>query len=64
MNTAPATPTREKAAMMRHACGGDYRAYCRGVPMGGGRAIGCLADNESRLSPSCRGALAEVRAGQ
>jgi hypothetical protein len=43
--------------LVRNACGGDFHAYCRGVGFGGGRAIGCLA----RLSPSCKGALAEAR---
>jgi len=64
MNAAPAAPPREEAAMLRRACGGDFRAYCRGVPMGGGRAIGCLEENGSRLSPSCRGALANMHAGR
>ncbi|HET6609658.1 MAG TPA: cysteine rich repeat-containing protein [Rhodopila sp.] len=64
MNTAPAASPREEAAMLRRACGGDFRAYCRGVPMGGGRAIGCLEENESRLSPSCRGALSNMHAGR
>jgi hypothetical protein len=56
----PAMAPREEAAMMRRACGADFRAYCRGVPLGGGRAMGCLAENESRLSPACKGALAEA----
>ena len=56
----PAMSKRQEVALMRRACGGDYRAYCRGVPLGGGQGIGCLAANESRLSPSCKGALAEA----
>ena len=57
----PAMSMREKAAFMRRACGGDFRTYCQGVRPGGGRALSCLAENQSRLSPSCRGALAEAR---
>jgi hypothetical protein len=52
---------REEVALMRRSCGGDYRSYCSGVQPGGGRAIACLSENEARLSPSCRGALAEAR---
>jgi hypothetical protein len=57
----PAMSMRNEAALMRHSCGGDFRAYCQGVRPGGGRAIGCLAENQARLSPSCRGALAEAQ---
>ncbi|HVY16248.1 MAG TPA: cysteine rich repeat-containing protein [Rhodopila sp.] len=55
---------RQEAGLMRRACAGDYRAYCSGVPLGGGRAIGCLSANEKRLSPSCRGAMAGMRGGR
>ena len=57
----PAMPMREQAAMMRNACGGDFRAYCRGVRMGGGRALACLADHQESLTPPCREALAAAR---
>jgi hypothetical protein len=57
----PPMAPREKMAMMRRACGGDFRAYCRGVPLGGGEAMRCLADNQSRLSPACRDVMAEGR---
>jgi hypothetical protein len=59
-NPPPAMSPREKLAMMRQSCGGDFRAYCRGVPLGGGAGMRCLADNQSRLSPACRGVLAEA----
>lgn len=57
--TAPMGP-REDAGALRRACGPDFRAYCQGVPLGGGRAIGCLKDNSARLSPSCKGALSAM----
>jgi cysteine rich repeat protein len=60
----PAMSLREEAALMRRDCGEDFRAYCSGVRLGGGRGVACLADNEQRLSPSCKGALAEARAGR
>jgi hypothetical protein len=52
---------RQQAALMRRACGEDFRAYCRGVGLGGGHAIACLSENQARLSPGCRSALAEAR---
>jgi hypothetical protein len=61
MGSPPRMSMRQEMAMMRQSCGGDYRAYCRGVQPGGGRAIACLSENEGRLSPTCKGALAEAR---
>jgi Cysteine rich repeat len=60
----PAMSPRQKAALMRRSCGADFHAYCQGVPLGGGRGLACLAANQSRLSPSCSGALAEARASR
>jgi hypothetical protein len=53
---------REKMAMMRRSCGGDFRTYCSGVPLGGGAGMRCLAENQSRLSPACKDVLAEAHA--
>jgi hypothetical protein len=60
----PAMSMREEMALMRRSCGGDFRAYCRGVQPGGGRGLACLSENQSRLSPPCRSALAEARGGR
>lgn len=60
----PPMSPRQAAVRMRMACGADFRAYCHGVPFGGGRAMDCLAANETLLSRSCRGALAEMRGGR
>ena len=60
----PQLTPREEAGLMRRSCGDDFRAYCSGVRLGGGRGLACLVENESRLSPACKGALAEARAGQ
>jgi len=57
----PAMPPREEIALMRSACAGDFRMYCRGVRLGGGRALACLADHSENLSPPCRNAMAEAR---
>jgi hypothetical protein len=58
----PEMSLRQEAALMRRACGNDFHAYCADVPMGGGRALACLSRNETRLSPTCRNAMAEARA--
>ena len=56
-----AMPPRQQIYVLRQACAADYRAYCRAVPMGGGRAIGCLMDHHESLSEGCRAALAGTR---
>jgi hypothetical protein len=62
--TMPRLPPRQEAMILRQACARDYQSLCRGVPLGGGRAIGCLERNASRLSPNCRGTLAAARQGR
>ncbi|MDI7862778.1 growth hormone receptor binding protein [Rhizobiaceae bacterium n13] len=54
---APAFSPRQELIIAREACGGDFRTYCRTVPLGGGRAIACLRENMSRLSPGCQKVL-------
>lgn len=61
---APAMSFREEARLLRGACGEDFRTWCDGVRLGGGRALACLMGNESYLSPGCKGALGEVRAAR
>lgn len=60
----PEMTPREEAALMRRACGADFRAWCRGVPLGGGRALACLAHNQAHLSPGCKTALAEAHSAR
>jgi len=50
---------REEAMLLRRSCGGDFRAYCSGVQLGGGRAAACLMQNQARLSQPCKTALDE-----
>jgi hypothetical protein len=57
---APMSP-RQEAALLRQACGFDFRRYCSGVPFGGGRVIACLKGNADRLSPRCGSALQALR---
>jgi hypothetical protein len=53
----PQMSPREALGILR-ICGPDTRAFCPGVPMGGGRLIRCLAENASSVSPACQAALA------
>lgn len=57
----PPLSPREEMALLRGACGADYRAFCHGVRPGNGRAAECLRANGQRLSPRCRTALFSVR---
>jgi hypothetical protein len=53
---------REELMVMRSACGGDVRALCAGVPVGGGRIVRCLATQAASLSPSCKEVLGQFAA--
>src|SRR6267154_1687369 len=53
---------REELFVLRSACGGDARALCAGIPVGGGRIVRCLATQAASLSPACQGVLAEFAA--
>jgi len=61
---APPMSEREKMAMLRQSCAMDYRALCRGVQPGGGRALACLQENSQSLSPRCQQALMAARSGR
>jgi hypothetical protein len=58
---APAPPkqraTAVDAAVMLRACKRDMVKHCRGVDLGGGRMLGCLAAQGKSLSFRCRTAL-------
>jgi hypothetical protein len=58
----PDLPPRARLQVLR-ACGADQRAVCGQVPMGGGRIIDCLVQNEPALTPGCKAALASARRG-
>lgn len=47
-------------ALMRQACGADYRAHCAGVRIIGGGALACLVSHGASLSPSCKGELSRL----
>jgi hypothetical protein len=47
-------------AMLGRSCGSDIQTHCKGVSLGAGRIMACLAANGAALSPQCRQALADV----
>jgi hypothetical protein len=47
---------------LREACAADVKQFCANVERGGGRIMGCLRDNEDKLSQSCKDVLAAMRA--
>jgi hypothetical protein len=53
----PVFSPREEVMIVRETCGPDFRAFCRMVPVGGGRVISCLRDNLQRVSPACHRVL-------
>jgi hypothetical protein len=53
---------REELFVLRSACGGDVRALCGGVPVGGGRVVRCLVTQAASLSPACKDVLAQFAA--
>jgi hypothetical protein len=57
----PPMSPRQELIVLRQSCAGDYRAWCGGVPLGGGRAIACLRANAASLSPQCGRALSAAR---
>ncbi len=59
----PATaqqPRLGEAILIRRFCTTDFRVLCKGVPLGQGRAIQCLANNGPALSPGCREAMTQT----
>ena len=40
---------------MKRFCTTDYQVLCKGVPIGAGRVINCLASNQPALSPELQG---------
>jgi len=60
----PRASTPRAGGGIREACGADYRALCRGIRPGGGRALSCLSEHRASLSPGCGEALGAMRQGR
>ena len=50
----------QEIAVMREACGADYRAHCADVRIIGGGALSCLVSHSASLSATCKSALGEL----
>jgi hypothetical protein len=50
----------QEIALMREACGADYRAHCAGIRIIGGGALQCLVSHASSLSQACKSELGRL----
>jgi len=57
---ASGKPTAAQTAAIRLACHSDFMANCSGVQPGGPAALQCLQSNVTKLSQTCRVAIAAV----
>jgi hypothetical protein len=48
-------------AAQQHPCSDDIAKYCKGLQPGKGSIIGCLQENENKLSDECRVRLEKSR---
>ena len=48
---------RRATGAFMSVCRADVTRFCKDVPPGGGRLLGCLQAKETSLSPECREAL-------
>jgi len=55
---APASAPAERPGQ---ACRADFREFCGGIRPGGGRAMMCLRQHATELSPGCQESLASLR---
>lgn len=55
---APRLDSPMEARLIKRFCFTDFKVLCRGVPLGQGRAVQCLAANAPALSPTCKQAMA------
>jgi outer membrane biosynthesis protein TonB len=53
-------PRLGEAMLIRRFCTMDFKVLCKGVQLGQGRAIQCLANNAAALSPGFRQAMAQT----
>ena len=53
-------PTQAERDAIRSACRSDFLTHCANVQPGGKEALECLLQNDSKLSASCKSAVAAV----
>ncbi len=59
-DAAPRPMRLGEAIVIRRYCFNDFKVLCKGVQIGQGRAVKCLADNQPSLSPGCKQAMANA----
>ena len=57
----PHLSPRQEMAVLRGSCGYDFRRFCRGVQLGGGRGLACLKAYGPSLTPQCQSALLSIK---
>lgn len=57
---APKLGGPQEARLIKQFCFTDFKVLCRGVRLGQGRALQCLAANAPALSPGCKAAMAQA----
>jgi orotidine-5'-phosphate decarboxylase len=57
---APTLSSPQEARLIKRFCFTDFKVLCRGVRLGQGRAVQCLAANAPALSPGCKAAMAQA----
>jgi len=57
----PHMSPRQEIGILRGACGYDFRRFCRGVQLGGGRGLACLKAYGPSLTPQCQSALLSMK---
>jgi outer membrane biosynthesis protein TonB len=53
-------PKLGEAILIRRFCAMDFKVLCKGVQLGQGRVVQCLASNAAALSPGCRQAMIQT----
>lgn len=51
------TQLKEKRQSLIQACKEDKKKFCANVPVGQGKVLKCLKDNESQISEACKAEL-------
>lgn len=57
---APKLDSPQEARLIKQFCFTDFKVLCKGVRLGQGRAVQCLAANAPALSPGCKAAMAQA----
>ena len=53
---------QQAGALLAKSCGPDIMKYCADVNLGGGKLLGCLDANASKVAPKCKSDFAAAKA--